>query len=453
MDDSPSSPPELPSSSTSYQQLLQEILDQPTFTPSLSIPLSSISTIPSPQPSLPQYTSSPLQAPVAPTPSSTSAPVTTEQVDIPALADKIYELIAPRLSLLLETSLAPLLESVAALSARLSSLFPQATPSSVCLDPPLSESRQGEMPYEVSLPVVSSVTTDHSNNVGLVRVQRPQLLSPQGIAQSKQHIPIRKMFFTKLRLMLETARRKRGEGRARWPLNATHPILKTWASHPSQQSSLGALATLAAVESGKHYLSCSGPGHSSLEPKTSLSRSPKFTIFWYSLEFTICWCSVQLTICESQIFIGDAIYSTVPFPFVCHPPPFAPPMLRHLRLPRNSEKALFVSAVAGGTSGCKPHFRTGGRRRPLETELFPGFSSVRHVQMEQTPPTPTKWPTILLVEPAGANLTFELEGGGGRSKQSFSLAFPLSGTCKWSKRHRRPFVYALSDDVCSKRRR
>ncbi|KAK8969536.1 hypothetical protein KSP40_PGU002995 [Platanthera guangdongensis] len=83
-----------------------------------------------------------------------------KQVDIPALADKLYELIAPRLSLLLETSLAPLLKSVADLSARLSSIFPpQSIPSFGCLDPALFESRQGEMPHEdVRLPTaISSV--------------------------------------------------------------------------------------------------------------------------------------------------------------------------------------------------------------------------------------------------------------------------------------------------------
>ncbi|KAK8967160.1 hypothetical protein KSP40_PGU015154 [Platanthera guangdongensis] len=74
-----------------------------------------------------------------------------EQVDLSALADRLYELLAPRLSLLLETSLAPLHLSVAALSARLSSLFPQAAPTAVCLDPDMSASRQGEMSYEVNL--------------------------------------------------------------------------------------------------------------------------------------------------------------------------------------------------------------------------------------------------------------------------------------------------------------
>ncbi|KAK8938000.1 hypothetical protein KSP40_PGU001073 [Platanthera guangdongensis] len=75
--------------------------------------------------------------------------VPLEQVDLPAIADKLYELLALRLSLLLETSLAPLLKTIQELSDRLSSILPpQAIPSTGCLDPVITESRQGEMPYE-----------------------------------------------------------------------------------------------------------------------------------------------------------------------------------------------------------------------------------------------------------------------------------------------------------------
>ncbi|KAK8969769.1 hypothetical protein KSP40_PGU001872 [Platanthera guangdongensis] len=155
--------PSRPSASTTSgtRTLLQDIIDQPTFTPSISIPLSFISTTPTPQPSLLPSTSSPPTSPVAPPSFSTSAQVPAEQVDIPALADKPYKLIAPRLSLLLETSLAPLLKSVADLSARLSSIFPpQAIPSFGCLDPAVYESRQGEMPHEdVRLPAAAAAVT------------------------------------------------------------------------------------------------------------------------------------------------------------------------------------------------------------------------------------------------------------------------------------------------------
>ncbi|KAK8968514.1 Methylthioribose kinase [Platanthera guangdongensis] len=150
MDDSPSSPPDLPSSSTSFQDLLHHIIAQPTFTPSISIPLSSISTIPSPEPFIPPFSPPPPASLAIPIP-YTSAPA-LEHVDLPALADQLYELLAPRLSLLMEASLAPLQQSVAALSARLSSfLTPQAAPPAGCLDPEVSASRQGEMPYEASL--------------------------------------------------------------------------------------------------------------------------------------------------------------------------------------------------------------------------------------------------------------------------------------------------------------
>ncbi|KAK8960219.1 hypothetical protein KSP40_PGU002603 [Platanthera guangdongensis] len=64
------------------------------------------------------------------------------------------------LSLLLETSLAPLFKSVADLSSRLSSIFPpQAIPSFGCLDPALSESRQGEMPHEDGFPAAATNVT------------------------------------------------------------------------------------------------------------------------------------------------------------------------------------------------------------------------------------------------------------------------------------------------------
>ncbi|KAK8962915.1 Deoxyhypusine synthase [Platanthera guangdongensis] len=185
MDDSPSSPPDLPSSSTSYQQLLQDIIAQPSFTPSIFIPLSSISTIPTPQPSFPPYTSSPPTSPAAPPYFSTSAQVPTEHVDIPALADRLYELIAPRLSLLLETSLAPLIQSVAALSTRLSSLFPQAIPSFGCLDPAVSESRQGEMPHEDVRLHAAAISSVPAAAISSVQVAVSSTQAPASTPQSR----------------------------------------------------------------------------------------------------------------------------------------------------------------------------------------------------------------------------------------------------------------------------
>ncbi|KAK8939176.1 hypothetical protein KSP39_PZI011715 [Platanthera zijinensis] len=155
MDDSPSSPPEPPSTS-SFQQMLHDILSQPSFTPSLSSPIStstsSISTIPSSEPSIP---TPPTSTPSAPanilistfTPTSAQAPL--EHVDLPRLADRLYELLAPRLTSLLDTSLAPLLKQVQELSTKLSSFSSsQAITSTGCLGSTLLEPRQGEMLYE-----------------------------------------------------------------------------------------------------------------------------------------------------------------------------------------------------------------------------------------------------------------------------------------------------------------
>ncbi|KAK8948710.1 LIMR family protein [Platanthera zijinensis] len=80
----------------------------------------------------------------------TSAQVPLEHVDLSALADRLYELLAPKLISLLETTLAPLLTYVKELSSKLSSFTPsQAITSFGCLDSVLPESRQGEMPSEV----------------------------------------------------------------------------------------------------------------------------------------------------------------------------------------------------------------------------------------------------------------------------------------------------------------
>ncbi|KAK8967179.1 hypothetical protein KSP40_PGU000978 [Platanthera guangdongensis] len=179
MDDSPSSPLDLPSSSTLYQQLLQDIIAQPSFTPSISIPLSSISTLLISQPSFPPSTSSPPTSLAVPPTVSTYAQVPIEHVDLPALADRLYELIAPRLSLLLETSLDPLLKSVADLSATLSSLIPQAIPSFGRLDPVLTESRQGKMPHEVEILPVAAAATISSVQAVVTSTQAPAS-TPQG---------------------------------------------------------------------------------------------------------------------------------------------------------------------------------------------------------------------------------------------------------------------------------
>ncbi|KAK8933303.1 hypothetical protein KSP39_PZI015672 [Platanthera zijinensis] len=155
MDDSPSTPPEPPSTS-SFQQMLHDILSQPSFTPSLTSPIStstfSISIIPSSEPTIPSlpFSTFSVSATIPPsTFASTSAQAPLEHVDLPSLADRLYELLAPKLTSLLESSLAPLLKQVQELSTKLASLSSSlAIPSSVCLDSPLSEPRQGEMPYE-----------------------------------------------------------------------------------------------------------------------------------------------------------------------------------------------------------------------------------------------------------------------------------------------------------------
>ncbi|KAK8931468.1 Vacuolar-sorting receptor 6 [Platanthera zijinensis] len=104
-------------------------------------------------PTLSSTTSSISLVPVTPIPvpsPPTSVQAHLEHIDISNLADKLYVLLAPRLTSLLETSLAPLLQHVQELSTKLSSfLSSQAIPSSGCLDSIVSKPRQGEMPYEV----------------------------------------------------------------------------------------------------------------------------------------------------------------------------------------------------------------------------------------------------------------------------------------------------------------
>ncbi|KAK8955600.1 hypothetical protein KSP40_PGU006001 [Platanthera guangdongensis] len=57
---------------------------------------------------------------------------------------------------------------VAALSARLSSLFPQASPTAVRLDPDLSASRQGEMSYEENLHAAAAAVSASSLSAAVV---------------------------------------------------------------------------------------------------------------------------------------------------------------------------------------------------------------------------------------------------------------------------------------------
>ncbi|KAK8934099.1 Methylthioribose kinase [Platanthera zijinensis] len=118
----------------------------------ISTSTSSISIIPSSEPTIPSPPSSTfsVSATIPPStfvPTSTQAPL--EHVDLPSLADRLFELLAPKLASLLESSLAPLLKQVQELSTKLASLSSSlAIPSFGCLDSPLSEPRQGEMPYE-----------------------------------------------------------------------------------------------------------------------------------------------------------------------------------------------------------------------------------------------------------------------------------------------------------------
>ncbi|KAK8914617.1 hypothetical protein KSP39_PZI023461 [Platanthera zijinensis] len=135
--------------------MLQDILSQSSFTPSLASPIytstSSIPSFPLSEPSIPSFSMPPAPAIVLPTTfSPTSAQAPLEHVDLSALADRLYELLAPKLTSLLETTLAPLLTHVKELSSELSSFsLSQAITSSGCLDSVLPESRQGEMPSEV----------------------------------------------------------------------------------------------------------------------------------------------------------------------------------------------------------------------------------------------------------------------------------------------------------------
>ncbi|KAK8923758.1 Annexin D1 [Platanthera zijinensis] len=101
--------------------------DDTSETPSLSdLIMSSIIEPTIPIPSIP--TSSPV---ASVSPPSTSAQHPLEQVDLLPLANKLYELLDPRLSSLLDASLAPIILSLNSISSKLSSLTPfVAGPSS-----------------------------------------------------------------------------------------------------------------------------------------------------------------------------------------------------------------------------------------------------------------------------------------------------------------------------------
>ncbi|KAK8957907.1 hypothetical protein KSP39_PZI000068 [Platanthera zijinensis] len=133
MDASTSSPHDFHHPST-FSELLFSSIHEPV-TPPLSTPPSTSST----------FT-------VSATP-STSTQVPLEQVALLPLANQIFDLLAPRLSSLLDAKLDPLILSLRTLSASVSSLSSQlACPSSGGLESATTDSRQGEMSAEEELP-------------------------------------------------------------------------------------------------------------------------------------------------------------------------------------------------------------------------------------------------------------------------------------------------------------